>query len=71
MTADAHFKDEWLANVAEVLDGLKTGLSYHSAHGAGSFRQYRGFCGSISGSEDRCQRHGFQYGKTVLRHRLC
>lgn len=47
-TVDANFKDEWLENVAKVLDGAETGLSGSTAYGAGSCRKYRELHESIS-----------------------
>ena len=47
-TVDANFKDEWLENVAKVLDGGETGLSGSTAYGAGSCRKYRELHESIS-----------------------
>ena len=44
-TVDAAFGDEWLKNIADVLNGATPD---HSAHGAGSFSKYSEISGSIS-----------------------
>ena len=42
-TVDAHFAEEWLGNVAKVLNG-------RTAYGTGSCCKYREFCQSLSRS---------------------
>ena len=61
-TVDARFGQEWRP---------PSGLPDRTAHGAGSFRQYRQIYGALSGYHRRVQRKGLCHDEAVLWHGIC
>lgn len=69
-TVDARFKDEWLANLAEVLGDRTPDYLIVQHMEAGSLCQYSEFCHCLSGCKDCCQYKNLWNDETVFWNRF-
>ena len=66
-SVDARAAEEWLSNVAQVLEGRSPDYLVVT-HGAGSFRQPHAAGTKVPGDEDRGKRENFYPDQAVLWH---
>ena len=70
-TVDAHFKDEWLANLEEAFAGRTPDYLDRTAYGTRRCSKYRKFCRKISRSKNCWKCKDIPYDETVFWYRLC